>query len=143
MSAEGRIRDFDLSVGDLSELLGLTPRAIRFYEEAGLVQSRRDRFNWRRYGGEARRRLALVAALRSADVPIEEIRIVMQTAGDCADAQRRAVILSLERRLASLEAERNRLLGQLEAIRSTPAPAPSIGRSKPSVQGAAGLRETK
>ena len=46
-----------LGMAGAMRLFGLTARALRFYEEKGLVEARRDRLNARFYDPAARRRL--------------------------------------------------------------------------------------
>lgn len=90
---------------ELCDLYGLTPRAIRFYEERGLIEPRRDRLNWRRYDSESRRRVALIARLRCADLPVDRIADILCIEGK--EAQTRAVLSSLTERLAALDEARS------------------------------------
>lgn len=105
------------SMRELCDLYGLTPRAIRFYEERGLIEPRRDRFNWRRYDGEARRRLALIATLRRADLPVDQIFDILCLAEEGPEAQARAVLSSLSKRLADLDQARETVARHLDLAR--------------------------
>jgi MerR family copper efflux transcriptional regulator len=65
------------SIGNVCEQLGLTPRAIRFYEDQGLITSRRDRLNCRSFDTPARDRLRLICKLRQAGLSLSEIREIL------------------------------------------------------------------
>ena len=67
LSLQGAMRQF-----------GLTARALRYYEEIGLLEAQRDRINHRSYGPQARRRLEWIAPLRAAGLGIDDIRAVIQ-----------------------------------------------------------------
>ena len=71
----------EISMGELCSLFDLTPRAVRFYEERGLIRAFRDRTNRRRFDAEARRRLQIIATLRRADLPLVEIEALLASEG--------------------------------------------------------------
>lgn len=93
----------NLGVQQIARQLNLTPRAVRLYDDLGLVQSRRDRQNWRRYDREACRRLGLIARLRAAGLGLEDIREILGFQDDGRDAQRDAALRHLARRREELE----------------------------------------
>jgi len=68
-----------LSIGEFAKLTGLTPRALRFYDEAGLL--RPDETDpdtgYRYYRHEQAEEAERVRLLRSLDVPVEEVRRVL------------------------------------------------------------------
>lgn len=97
-----------IGIGEATRLYGLSARAIRFYEEKGLVQPRRDRTNVRFYDGAARRRLEWIAQLRKAGVSLDRIREVLQA----EESSRRG----RERALASLADRRRSLQEELEQV---------------------------
>ena len=79
-------------ITSISQMCGLTPRAIRFYEQRGLVTPTRDRSNHRQFSAETRERLVLIGRLRSCEIPLSEIEALL--AGDSSsteDLSRRAV----------------------------------------------------
>jgi DNA-binding transcriptional MerR regulator len=92
-----------LGIGGVSEQLGLTPRALRYYEEKNLVQVRRDRFGQRVYDLQARDRLAWIASLRSAGLSLREIAEILKL----DEHVRRAELASrmLSRRLRAVQAQ--------------------------------------
>lgn len=91
------------TITQLSELYGLTPRAIRFYEERGLVTSGRDMFNRRLYDMAARERLRSIAELRKAGLGLEEIEVIL--ALDDPEARNTQILDALDRRRSQLEAD--------------------------------------
>ncbi len=59
----------------MARTLGLTPRALRFYEAKGLVSPRKMEHNgYRMYGESDMWRLQTIAALREAGMPVAAIR---------------------------------------------------------------------
>jgi len=89
-----------LGIGDARRLFGMTSRALRFYEDVGLVTARRDRHNVRYYDDEARKRLGWISLLRNAGVSLLEVRHVLEVADQGVAAHDRALRLLQERRRA-------------------------------------------
>ena len=63
----------DLTIGELSERSGIATSAIRYYEDRGLVSSRRTTGNQRRYPRPTLRRLAFVRTAQRVGLTLEEI----------------------------------------------------------------------
>jgi MerR family transcriptional regulator, redox-sensitive transcriptional activator SoxR len=63
----------ELTIGDLSERSGIAASAIRYYEDRGLVWSRRTAGNQRRYQRAMLRRLAFVRTAQRVGLSLEEI----------------------------------------------------------------------
>jgi len=99
---------FDNTIGDVSELFGLTPRAIRFYEERGLIWTRRDSRNRRLFDDDSRRRLQLIATLRRSHLALPEIADIL----DCEGGEAKQVTLAI----GKLSAQRRRLEDLLQAL---------------------------
>jgi DNA-binding transcriptional MerR regulator len=95
-------------MSDLSRMWGVTPRALRFYEECGLIDADRDRRNRRLYDRKAVDRLQLIVELRKAGVGLSDIREVLSAEGDAEEA--------LEIALGKLEARRSDLHSALTAV---------------------------
>jgi DNA-binding transcriptional MerR regulator len=93
-------------ISTVCELFGLTPRAVRFYEDRGLVQSRRDRFNCRSYDSRARARLEQIAAYRQAGLSIEDILEIFALEDAGGGAQRDCATRKLKAKLAELDGAR-------------------------------------
>lgn len=106
-----------LGMGDAMRLFGMTARALRFYEEKGLVQARRDRLNARYFDGPARQRLAWISRLRSAGVSLPEICEVL-TAEEQQGRGRECALAKVETRRAQLAAELERIDETLVTLRN-------------------------
>jgi MerR family transcriptional regulator, redox-sensitive transcriptional activator SoxR len=69
----------ELTIGELSERSGMAASAIRYYEERGLVASRRTTGNQRRYPRATLRRLAFVRTAQRVGLTLEEIETALAT----------------------------------------------------------------
>ena len=72
----------ELSVGELSERSGVAPSALRYYEELGLITSRRTPGNQRRYERGMLRRVSFVRAAQAVGLSLEEIADALATLPD-------------------------------------------------------------
>ncbi|MFN3524164.1 MAG: MerR family transcriptional regulator [Phenylobacterium sp.] len=101
------------TITELGQLFGLSARAIRFYEERGLVEARRDRLNRRRYDRRARTRLQVIAQFRRAGLALDDIEeiLTLQDRAEGSDHVARAME-KLNTRLAAIEQEKN----EVEAV---------------------------
>jgi MerR family redox-sensitive transcriptional activator SoxR len=70
-------RDGELTIGELSQRSGVATSALRFYESAGLLSSRRTDGNQRRFARATLRRVALIQAGRAAGITLDEIRAAL------------------------------------------------------------------
>ncbi len=71
-----------MKVHEAASLLGVTPRALRYYEEKGLLQPCKEAVNgYRLYGDEDLERLRWVIALRELGLPIAAIQEVLLASG--------------------------------------------------------------
>ncbi|MFD3518255.1 MerR family transcriptional regulator [Streptomyces sp. NPDC058657] len=67
------------SIGELAEHAGVTVKTVRFYSDEGLLpEARRSTGGHRRYGPDALERLHLIRALRALDLPVRDVRRVLQ-----------------------------------------------------------------
>ena len=64
----------ELTVGEVSQRSGVAISAIYFYESKGLIISKRNSGNQRRYTPGVLRYLAIVKVAQSAGIPLSEIR---------------------------------------------------------------------
>jgi MerR family redox-sensitive transcriptional activator SoxR len=69
----------ELTIGELSERSGVASSAIRYYEQRGLVASRRTTGNQRRYPRAMLRRLAFVRTAKRVGLTLEEIESALAT----------------------------------------------------------------
>jgi len=106
-----------LGMAGAMRLFGLTARALRFYEEKGLVEARRDRLNARFYDPVARRRLEWISRLRKAGVSLPDIEDVLHAEDDDARG-RECAVRKLEQRRETLAAELERLDAALTEFRA-------------------------
>jgi DNA-binding transcriptional MerR regulator len=130
-------------IGKVGRALGLSARALRFYDEEGLVVAVRDRLDRRVYSPEACAELEIVSRLRSAGVPVEEVRWVLQA----ARRKGRAALVHtatdcLTHRLNRLAAEQRQADQVLDWVRSQGAEAADgAGLTTPCGRAPASLRE--
>ena len=69
----------ELTIGELAERSGVATSAIRYYEERGLVWSRRTTGNQRRYERPMLRRLAFIRTAQRVGLSLEEIEAALDT----------------------------------------------------------------
>lgn len=62
-----------LTITEAASHLGMTVRALRYYEESGLISPHRTGGNARRYSGAQLERLQMIAGLRLAGVQVAAI----------------------------------------------------------------------
>jgi len=71
-----------ITIGELSARSGVATSALRFYEQRGLIESRRTSGNQRRYTRSQLRRVAFIRAAQRVGLSIDEIREAMSTLPD-------------------------------------------------------------
>ncbi|MBF4770405.1 redox-sensitive transcriptional activator SoxR [Nocardioides agariphilus] len=69
----------ELTIGELSERSGVSTSALRFYEERGLIESRRTTGNQRRYAKATLRRVAFVRTAQRVGLSLEEVADALAT----------------------------------------------------------------
>jgi MerR family redox-sensitive transcriptional activator SoxR len=74
----GRIRK-ELSVGEVAARSGVAVSAVHFYEAKGLIRSRRNRGNQRRYPREVLRLVAVIKVAQRIGIPLAMIRNALAT----------------------------------------------------------------
>lgn len=92
-----------MKINEVEQVIGVTKKNIRFYEQEGLLTPSRSANGYRDYSPEDVRALQQIKLLRRLDVPIGEIRRLQegsQTLDDCLERQ----IITLRRQLRNLEA---------------------------------------
>jgi MerR family redox-sensitive transcriptional activator SoxR len=68
-----------LSVGEVAKRSGVAVSAIHFYESKGLIRSRRNSGNQRRYAREILRRVAVIKVAQRIGMPLGLIRDALTT----------------------------------------------------------------
>ena len=92
-----------MKINEVEALVGITKKNIRFYEEQGLLNPRRDNRNgYREYGEEEVSVLRQIKLMRKLGVPLEEIRRMQADGVTVADGMRRHLV-TLEREQRNLE----------------------------------------
>jgi len=112
-------------ISTLAAHFGLTARAIRHYEQYGLVSSYRDANNRRNFDARARDRLRMIAELRAAGLSLREVAPVLDLDVAGREAQLARAVEILKARLEALEADRLKLrqtLDRFEGETARPAP---------------------
>jgi DNA-binding transcriptional MerR regulator len=110
MSEELSRERSEYSIGDLAREFDVTPRAIRFYEDHGLLAPRRDGQR-RIYSGRDRTRLKLTLRGKRLGLTLSEIRELIDMYEPGRDERPQ-----LERFLAVLEAHKASLVQQRQDI---------------------------
>ncbi|MDT0458579.1 MerR family transcriptional regulator [Streptomyces sp. DSM 41527] len=139
-----------MRIGDAAVAAGMTPRALRYYEQQGLVTARRTPSGHRVYDAEDIRRLRAVRALRDAGLTVGDVRafahlLHTMPADDIPDLLPRApgsgrrsdVEAVARRRLADLDARIERL-SQLRARLAARLGEPVAGPQEPGERGEPG-----
>jgi DNA-binding transcriptional MerR regulator len=106
------------SIGELAKEFGVTPRAIRFYEDKGLIRPARDGMN-RVFSNRERARLKMILQGKRVGLALGDIREIIDLY-DLGDGQRRQMQTSLtkfEDHLDDLRKQRDDIegaIGELE-----------------------------
>lgn len=91
-----------MKINEVENLIGMTKKNIRFYEEQGLITPARNKDNgYRSYDEEDIKTLEQIKLLRKLDVPLEEIRLLQKGVSTISDCMKRHII-SLERKKSNL-----------------------------------------
>ncbi|NOX95927.1 MAG: MerR family transcriptional regulator [Alphaproteobacteria bacterium] len=108
------MKDQTLSIGGVVQLTGLTERALRFYEERGLLKPSRTQADRRVYGAGDLKRIHAITALQRAGYSLDRIKGLLG-ADDFAEA------LLVDVQLEALRAERKSIDLALAALSSVKA----------------------
>lgn len=108
----------EYTIGALADEFDVTPRAIRFYEERGLLSPSR-RGSARVYGTQDRARLKLILRGKRLGFGLEEIRemIELYEVEDGQTAQLEHCLKVGRQKIAALESQRQDIEATLEELR--------------------------
>jgi MerR family redox-sensitive transcriptional activator SoxR len=67
------VEQHSLSVGEVAEMAGVAPSAVRFYEKHGLIAAARTSGNARRFGEEASCRIRIARVAQRVGLTVREI----------------------------------------------------------------------
>jgi len=119
MTTDLRRLNRTFSIRQLCQEFGCTPRALRFYEDKGLLSPGRDGLN-RVYSYKDRARLQLILRGKRVGLALAEIREILDLYGaDDGNAQQAAQSLrKFRERIVALEAQREDIDNAIEELKS-------------------------
>ncbi len=95
-----------MKINEVEASVGITKKNIRFYEEEGLLHPRRNSENgYREYGDADVARLARIKLLRKLDVPLAEIKAMLEGKLPLAEGMHRHAITLAHRQNSIEEAQ--------------------------------------
>ncbi|MFZ3034017.1 MAG: MerR family DNA-binding transcriptional regulator [Parvibaculum sp.] len=108
------------SITQLAEEFGLTTRAIRFYEDKGLLKPERQG-QTRIYYPRDRARLILIVRGKNVGLALSEIKEILSLydLSDGCETQNRVAIDKFRRRIDSLEKQRDEIDLQIETLKQS------------------------
>ncbi|MEV6872347.1 MerR family transcriptional regulator [Amycolatopsis sp. NPDC051128] len=116
-----------MKIGELSRETGVNPRLLRYYEEQGLLVSRRVGRGHRRYADDAPMVVAHIRALLAAGLPTSVIREVLPCVEGpgpalehCAGPALRERLDGIDDKIATLRTARTALAGLLATTERSP-----------------------
>jgi MerR family redox-sensitive transcriptional activator SoxR len=71
--------ELTLTIGEVSRRTGVAASALRFYEEIGLLESRRAAGGARRYPRSALRRIAVIQAAKAVGLELAEVKAALDS----------------------------------------------------------------
>ena len=70
--------DMTFTIKELADLCGVSTRTLRFYEEKGLISSKRLDNNYRVYGLDAVSRIELIVTLKESALSLDKIKETLE-----------------------------------------------------------------
>ncbi|MGK4579929.1 MerR family transcriptional regulator [Kitasatospora sp. HPMI-4] len=125
-----------MRIGELARATGTTTRALRYYEEHGLLEAERSANGYRTYGAEAVRVVENIRLLLAAGLTTEDLALIDGCLRDellgghvCADPTSKIEVFEqrlgvLQNRIHGLTQVRDQLLDRLGELRSRPVAQP-------------------
>lgn len=127
---DGAVKPSGLRIGELAQLLGTTPKTLRFYEQIGLLGApRRSVSSYRLYDDEAVAKARLVIGLRHLELTIPELQDLLRDDGRSTRRQR--LLALMDERLRRKELELSVLQGRCDDLAARHAALLATPRSRP------------
>jgi DNA-binding transcriptional MerR regulator len=106
------------AISELAREFGVTARALRFYEDKGLLTPLRDG-QARVYRGRDRARLQLILRGKRVGLSLQEIKDILDLydLGDGQRAQMQVALKKFKARIVALEDQKRDILGAIESLR--------------------------
>ncbi|WP_121188502.1 MerR family transcriptional regulator [Nocardiopsis sp. Huas11] len=110
-----------MRIGELSERTGASRRSLRYYEQQGLLESRRTDLGWREYDDEAVVRVRNIRELFASGLTVADLQLVAPCLGQRIDPEYchrtleiyRRRLDRLETQISTLSGHRDRLAARL------------------------------
>lgn len=106
-----------MTIGEVSSMFQISARMLRYYEKIGLIESvRKEGYAYRVYNADAVRRVQQIIILRKLQIPLKQIRCMMD--GNKAEAVRilEAQIRNMNENAATVHAMKKALEKLLELL---------------------------
>jgi DNA-binding transcriptional MerR regulator len=112
--AAGAQRNGTLTISKLAALHGLSRSTLLYYDRIGLLRAdRQSTAGYRLYGPDAATRLARIVELRSAGLPLETVKRVLESRTPLAEALERQVV-ALNKQIEALRTQQRVVLSLLQ-----------------------------
>ena len=107
------------TITELAEEMGLTTRALRFYEDKGLISPERQG-QTRIYHPRDRARVILIVRGRNVGLQLSEIREILDLyeLHDGCETQNRVAVAKFQQRIDRLEHQRSDIENQIAALKA-------------------------
>jgi DNA-binding transcriptional MerR regulator len=104
-----------LTISKLASLHGLARSTLLYYDKIGLLRAdQQSTAGYRLYGKDAAAKLARIVELRSAGLPLETVKRVLESHTPLADALERQVV-ALNKQIETLRAQQRVVLSLLQS----------------------------
>lgn len=106
------------TISELAREFGITPRALRFYEDKDMLHPARDGMT-RVYSNRDRARVTIIVRLKRLGLPLADIREILDlyALGDGQRAQKRAMLQKFRKQVAEFESQQADINTALDELR--------------------------
>lgn len=122
----------ELTIGQVTQCLDVTPRMLRYYEKIGLITPfHKDDYAYRCYDGETVKRLQFIIVMRKLRIPLKKIAVILEDSDQMKTLDiLRESVEELDGEIKSLETVRSALnlfISHLDEAERTKARAYLLG----------------